>query len=338
MNLTSLDERELEAVLSQPSPETRDTISRLTGDIVVLGAGGKMGPTLAMLLHRAAPEKTVFAVSRFSNQAVKDRLDQAGVTTIAADLLDASQHRCLPKTANVYYLAGMKFGASGNQPMTWALNSYLPGRMAEVYREARLVVLSTGNVYPFVNPAQGGARESDSPDPCGEYAQSCLGRERVCQHFSQENQTPMTIVRLNYANEPRYGIIVDLSFKIMQEVPIDLSMAAVNLIWQRDANDYIARAITLARSPARILNVTGPEILKVRDLGSRIGELLGKSPQFTGAEGTACLLSDASSCFKALGHPVTSLDEMIASIVPWVASGKPVLNKPTKYEVGDGKF
>lgn len=338
MNLTSFDERELEAVLSQPSSETRDTISRLTGDIVVLGAGGKMGPTLAMMLHQAAPEKTVFAVSRFSDQAVKDRLDQAGVTTIAAELLDASQHRSLPQVENVYYLAGMKFGASGNQPMTWALNSYLPGRMAEIYREARLVVLSTGNVYPFVNPAHGGAQESDSPDPCGEYAQSCLGRERVCQYFSQENQTPMTIVRLNYANEPRYGIIVDLSFKIMQNVPIDLSMAAVNLIWQRDANDYIARAITLAQSPARILNVTGPEILKVRDLAAQIGELLGKSPQFTCEEGTACLLSDASKCFDQLGHPATSLDEMIATIVPWIASGKPVLNKPTKYEVRDGQF
>ncbi|MCH8216211.1 MAG: NAD(P)-dependent oxidoreductase [Planctomycetes bacterium] len=338
MNLTSLNERELEAVLSQPSSETRDTISRLTGDIVVLGAGGKMGPTLAMMLHQAAPDKTVFAVSRFSNQAVKDRLDQAGVTTIAAELLDASQHRCLPQVANVYYLAGMKFGASGNQPMTWALNSYLPGRMAELYREARLVVLSTGNVYPFVNPAQGGAQESDSPDPRGEYAQSCLGRERVCQYFSQENQTPMTIVRLNYANEARYGIIVDLSFKIMQEVPIDLSMAAVNLIWQRDANDYIARAITLAQSPARILNVTGPEIVKIRDLAGQIGELLGKAPQFTGEEGTACLLSDASECFDQLGHPATSLDEMIAAIVPWVASGKPVLNKPTKYEIRDGQF
>ena len=338
MNSTSLNETELEAVLSQPSSETRDTISRLTGDIVVLGAGGKMGPTLAMMLHQAAPEKTVFAVSRFSNQTVKDRLDQAGVTTVVAELLDPSHQSNLPDVPNVYYMAGMKFGATGQQPLTWALNSYLPGRMAEVYQKSRMVVLSTGNVYPFVSPARGGAQESEAPDPCGEYAQSCLGRERVCQHFSQENQTPMTIVRLNYANEPRYGIIVDLSLKISQGVPIDLSMPAVNLIWQRDANDYIARAITLAESPPRILNVTGPEDLKVRELADRIGERLGKAPRFTGEEGTACLLSDASSCFKTLGRPATSLDEMIANIVSWVASGKPVLNKPTKYEVRDGKF
>jgi nucleoside-diphosphate-sugar epimerase len=338
MDMTALDEPGLEAMLSRPTAQAKEVVSGLSGDIVVLGAGGKMGPTLAMMLLQAAPDKTVFAVSRFSDPAVKARLDRAGVTTIQVDLLDESQHAQLPQVQNVYYLVGMKFGTSGNQPLTWALNSYLPGRMAEVYRKARLVILSTGNVYPCVRPAMGGSQENVSPDPCGEYAQSCLGRERVCQHFSQVNQTPMTLVRLNYANEPRYGIIVDLTSKILQDKPIDLGIAAVNLIWQRDANDHIARAITLAQSPARILNVTGPEIVKIRDLADRIGLMLCKTPQYTGTEGEACLLSDASLCFSKLGLPATSLDDMVAMIVPWVAAGKKVLNKPTKYEVQDGKF
>jgi nucleoside-diphosphate-sugar epimerase len=338
MDLTSLNETGLEDILSQPSSQTCNLISQLSGDIVVLGAGGKMGPTLAMMLHKAAPDKTVYAVSRFSDRNVKDRLDHAGITTVQADLLDASHHARLPQVENVYYLAGMKFGTSGNQPMTWALNSYLPGRMAEVYQQARLVVLSTGNVYPFMNPVQGGAREDTAPDPCGEYAQSCLGRERICEHFAQAKGTAMTIVRLNYANEPRYGIIVDLATKIMQERPIDLGMAAVNLIWQRDANDYIARALTLAQSPVQFLNVTGPESVKIRDLAGRIGTVLDKAPIYTGTESAACLLSDASLCFSRLGFPVMPLDEMIATIVPWVATGKLTLNKPTKYEVQDGKF
>jgi nucleoside-diphosphate-sugar epimerase len=338
MDLSTCDIVTLEAILSEPSAPAQRSIRSLPGDIAVLGAGGKMGPTLAMMLQRAAPDRRVFAVSRFSDPEVMRRLDTCGVTTVQADLLDAAQHRHLPQVENVYYLAGMKFGSSGNQALTWALNSYLPGRMAEVYRDARLVVLSTGNVYPFVDPAGRGAQESMAPDPCGEYAQSCLGRERVCQHFAQVNQTPMTIVRLNYANEPRYGIIVDLTRTLLQGKPIDLDMAAVNLIWQRDANDYIARAITLARTPARILNVTGPGTVKIRDLATRIGEVLQQTPRVTGTEGTACLLSDASDCFREFGPADMSLAEMVESIVSWVRADKPVLNKPTKYEVRDGRF
>lgn len=338
MDLMTLNEEGLEDILSRPNPEAREVIGQLNGDIVVLGAGGKMGPTLAMMLHKAAPDKTIYAVSRFSDPAVKDRLDQTGVTTIQADLLDESQHKLLPQVENVYYLAGMKFGSSGKQPLTWALNSYLPGRMADLYRKASLVILSTGNVYPFVSPDRGGATENLPPDPCGEYAQSCLGRERVCEHFSLQNNTPMTIVRLNYANEPRYGIIVDLTLKILRGIPIDLGMAAVNLIWQRDANDYIARAISLAESPVRFLNVTGREIVHIKELADQIGQVLEKTPTYTGTEGTSCLLSDASACLNQLGPPAMSLEEMIATIVPWVAADKPVLNKPTKYEVHDGKF
>jgi len=333
-----MDEQGLEALLSQPSDEMRDMVAGLEGDIVVLGAGGKMGPTLAMMLNRAAQGQTVHAVSRFSDQAVKTRLQDAGVNTMQIDLMDESQRGQLPAARTVYFLAGMKFGSTGQQPLTWALNSFLPGRMAQHYRDARMVVLSTGNVYPFVDPAQGGTSEDTPPDPCGEYAQSCLGRERVCQYFSQQNQTPMTLVRLNYANEPRYGIIVDLILKILQNNPIDLGMAAVNLIWQQDANDYIVRALNLAQSPACLLNVTGPEIVRIRELASHIGSQLNREPRFKGKEGRSCLLSDAGKCFKRLGAPATALQDMIPMIVSWVSSGKPLLHKPTKYHVRNGEF
>lgn len=333
-----MDERGLEDLLSRPGDAVRETVAGLPGDIVVLGAGGKMGPTLAMMLKQAAPDRTIHAVSRFTDQALKIRLQMAGVKTIQIDLLDEGQHGQLPPAQTVYYLVGMKFGSTGQQPLTWALNSFLPGRMAQHYRDARMVVLSTGNVYPFVDPAQGGTPEDTPPDPCGEYAQSCLGRERICQHFSQQNGAPMTLVRLNYANEPRYGIIVDLALKILQGDPIDLGMAAVNLIWQRDANDYIVRAIDLAQAPAHLLNVTGPEIVMIRELAVQIGVLLNKEPKFAGTEGQACLLSDASHCFDRLGPPDTSLEEMTQMIVSWVVAEKPLLNKPTKYHVRDGAF
>jgi nucleoside-diphosphate-sugar epimerase len=333
-----MDERQLEDLLSQPSDEAREMVAALPGDIVVLGAGGKMGPTLAMMLNKAAQGRTIHAVSRFTDQAVKTRLQAAGVNTIPIDLMDESQHAQLPPAQTVYFLAGMKFGSTGLQPLTWALNSFLPGRMVQHYRDARMVVLSTGNVYPFVDPAQGGTAEDVPPDPCGEYAQSCLGRERVCQYFSEQNQTPITLVRLNYANEARYGIIVDLAVKILKNDPIDLGMAAVNLIWQRDANDYIVRAMGLAQSPARILNVTGPEIVMIRELAGQIGRILNREPRFTGMQGRACLLSDATHCLERLGPPATPLQDMVSMIVSWVFAGKPLLQKPTKYHVRNGKF
>ena len=338
IDITTLSESDLEDMLSEPTEQGRTVTAALKGDIIVLGAGGKIGPTLAMMLKKAAPDKTIYAVSRFTNQAVKAHLENAGVKTIQADLLEKSSYENLPVVDNIFYLAGMKFGTTGNQPLTWALNSFLPGTIAQYYKDSKIVVLSTGNVYPYVDTACGRVREDTSPAPVGEYAQSCLGRERICQYFSEQNNTPMTIIRLNYANEPRYGIIVDLTLKIIHYEPIELSIPAVNLIWQRDANDYIARSITLAQSPPRILNVTGPETIIIRELANQIGKIINKEPRFTVTEGTTCLLSDASYCFERLGFPETGLQEMLSMIVPWVASGKPILNKPTKYDVSDGKF
>jgi nucleoside-diphosphate-sugar epimerase len=310
----------------------------LSGDVVVLGAGGKMGPTLAMMLRKASADRQIYAVSRFGDKAVKDRIERAGITTIEADLLDESCYSELPEVENVFFLAGMKFGASGNQPLTWAMNSYLPALVAQRYKDSRIVAFSTGNVYPLVDLASGGATEDTDPGPIGEYAQSCLGRERMFEYFSQICGTKVTLIRLNYANEPRYGIIVDLTTKILREEPIDLTMGAVNLIWQRDANDYITRAITLAKSPATILNVTGPDTIPIRGLAEQIGAELAKTPRFVCEETRSALLSNASYCIDKFGPPQMSLDEMISMIARWVASGKKTLNKPTKYNVRDGKF
>ncbi len=332
------DVRQLEASLSEPTAAARQVLSEIDGDVAVLGAGGKMGPTLAMMLHRAAPHKTIYAISRFSDAEVRARIEAQGVETIAADLLDETSYASLPDVPNVFYLAGMKFGATGQEPLTWAMNVYLPALVARHYRDARIVALSTGNVYPFVAIHGGGAREEDIPRPVGEYAQSCLGRERIFEHFSLVHGTRVTLIRLNYANEPRYGIIVDLTRKILRDQPIDVMMGAVNLIWQGDANNYIIAALQMADSPAAILNVTGPETISVRGLATRIGHTLGKEPTFTGREADTALLSNASRCVGAFGPPAVGLDAMIERIAPWVAAGKAVLGKPTKYDVRDGKF
>jgi len=332
------DEKTLEDVLSEPTEATCQTLDALTGDVVVLGAGGKMGPTLAMMLKKAAPSKRITAVSRFSDREVRTRLENNGVETLALDLLDEPAYDQLPEVPNVFFLAGMKFGATGKQPLTWAMNVHLPSLVVRHYRDARIVALSTGNVYPFTGIDRGGSREADTPAPVGEYAQSCLGRERMFQYFSEIHGTAVTLIRLNYANEPRYGIIVDLTQKILSDTPIDVTMGYVNLIWQGDANDYIIRALAIAASPPAILNVTGPETLRVRDLAQRIAQRLGKEPTFICEEAETALLSDSSFCVETFGDPPTSLDKMIEHIVDWVSQGRKTLSKPTKYNVRDGKF
>ncbi len=333
-----VDERTLEEMLSEPSEGTREVLAQTKGDFLVLGAGGKMGPTLAMMLRRATSGRKVFAVSRYSDCDVRARIEERGIETIEADLLDEAAYDDLPNVPNVFFLAGMKFGATGNQPLTWAMNVHVPALVAKRYARSRIVALSTGNVYPFTPVDGSGSREEDAPCPVGEYAQSCLGRERMFEYFSQVHGTAATLIRLNYANEPRYGILVDLTKKILRDEPIDVTMGFVNVIWQGDANNYIAQSLSIATCPPAILNVAGPDVIRVRDLAIRIGRRLGKEPRFASQEAATALLSDSSSCVERFGPPATSLDEMIAHIVDWVAAGKAVLNKPTKYDVRDGKF
>ncbi len=332
-----MSEEQLERELSEPWGRPAEIIGGLEGDVLVLGAGGKMGPTLAMLLRRAVRGR-VRAASRWSDSAGRARLEAAGVETLSVDLLDRAAYRALPEAATVFFLAGMKFGASSRQDLTWAMNAHAPALVAEHFRDSRIVVFSTGNVYPFVPVDGTGATEETEPEPIGEYAQSCLARERIFQYFSGRHGTPVTIVRLNYSNEPRYGVIVDVAAKILHGEPVDLAMGHVNLIWQGDANGYIAAAVDMAASPPSILNVAGAGVVRVRELAVEIGRLLGREPVLRGSEQPKALLADASRCFARYGAPRVSLAAMTERIASWVASGGRTLGKPTKFQVRDGRF
>jgi nucleoside-diphosphate-sugar epimerase len=280
----------------------------------------------------------VIAVSRYSDKAIRDNLESSGIDTITCDLLDRASLDTLPDVPNVLFIAGQKFQTSSQEERTWALNVYLPGMVAERFDQSRMVVFSTGNVYPFVPIASGGSTESDFPEPIGEYAQSCLGRERLFQYFSIKNKTPVTIIRLNYAVEMRYGVLLDIALKVRQGLPIDLSMGHVNVIWQGDANAYALLAFQCCESPPAILNVTGPEILSVRALANEFATRFQTEPLFIGSESNTALLNDASRCFERFGPPKVSLDTVVEWIAQWVEHDQPILNKPTQYEQREGKF
>jgi nucleoside-diphosphate-sugar epimerase len=333
---------ELEQILSEPYPEDLESMEDLRGGLLILGAGGKMGPTLvqrAVKSYRAAgiPGEVV-AVSRFSDQKIKERLEDLGARTLSIDLLNEESLASLPQLPNVIFMTGMKFGSSGKQPMTWAMNSYLPGRVAETFKESRIVAFSTGNVYPLMTPESGGSKEQDPLGPVGEYAQSCLGRERIFEYFSELNSTPMCILRLNYAVEARYGVLIDIAQKIAEDQPINLEMGFVNIIWQGDANSICLRAFDLCGIPSTILNLTGKNVLSVRKLGEEIGSRIGKKPIFEGKEGTHALLNNASECIRIFGEPKIPLEQLLDLTVSWVLKGGKTLGKPTKFQVKNGKF
>ena len=301
-----------------------------------------MGPSLARLAKRAIDcadvAKKVIGVSRFSTPGIQESLHEVGVETIVADLLSENSLRNLPNVKNVIFMAGRKFGSTGNEDLTWALNTYMPGRVAEKFQDSRLVVFSTGNVYPLTPIPHGGATESSTVAPIGEYAQSCLGRERICCYFSEQFGTQMAILRLNYAIELRYGILLDIAQKVYTGEPISLEMGNVNVIWQRDANAIALRCFTHSQSPPLILNVTGPETVSVRYIALRFGEIFNKPIRFEGEEAETALLSNASLCHQLFGYPCVSLGQMIEWVAEWVRIGGKTLQKPTHFEVRDGKF
>jgi nucleoside-diphosphate-sugar epimerase len=303
---------------------------------------GKMGPSLARRARRAADEagvrKRIVGVARFSNPRVREELEAAGVETICADLLDEEQLQALPELPNVIYMAARKFGTTGNEYLTWALNTYLPGRVAERFRRSRIVAFSSGNVYPLVPIAHGGPTEATPPDPVGEYAQSVLGRERMFEYFSARYGTPVTLLRLNYAIDLRYGVLVDIALKVYQRQPVNLAMGQVNVIWQGDANSVALRAFRLCQSPPAVLNVTGPETVSVRSLAWKFARRFGVEPIFEGTEAPTALLSDASLCHRLFGYPEVTLEQMIEWVAEWIRAGGVLWNKPTHFEVRDGRF
>jgi len=333
---------DLEMKLTVVSPALVNFVHEIDGDILVLGAGGKMGPSLAKLARRAfeaaGVSRKVVAVSRFSSNQVKAELGSAGVETIEADLMDEEQLWSLPEAPNIIYMAGQKFGTTGREQQTWALNTYLPGRVALRYRRSRIVAFSSGNVYPFVSVESRGSKETDPPGPIGEYAQSRLGGERILQYFSLRNNTPMVILRLNYAVELRYGVLHDVAWAVLRRTPIDLRMGYVNVIWQGDANEVAIRALGLASVPPTVLNVTGPEKISVRWLAAEFGRLFGVEPIFVNSEEDTALLSDASKAHEMFGYPRVRLDEMIRWVAEWVRSNGPSLNRPTHFQEREGRF
>lgn len=317
-------------------------MARLDGDILILGAGGKMGPALAKLakdaINISGMSKKVIGVSRFSEAGLQEELEQSGIETIEADLLNDKQLNALPEVANVLYLAGTKFGTTGKESFTWAMNSYLPGRVAEKYKDSRIVVFSTGNVYPLTAVTSGGATEKQIPEPIGEYAQSCLGRERVFQYFASQNKTPILLYRLNYANDVTYGVLLEIAKAVKDKRPVDLRMGYVNVIWQGDANEIALRALHHCDVPGKILNVTGPETVSVRWLAKEFGRVLNEEPTFVHEELDTALLSDASESNRIFGYPRVSLAQMIEVIGAWLIAGGKTLNKPTHFQEREGKF
>lgn len=337
----SADERRLLLDLGEPDAGVVGTLAALDGDLILLGAGGKIGHGLALMARRGFEQAgrggRVIAVSRFSDPAARSAMDADGIHTIACDLSDPGAVAGLPEAPALVFLAGQKFGTGRAAALTWLLNTFVPAVVARRWPRSRFAVYSSGNVYPFTPPDSGGATEAQAPDPVGEYAQSVLGRERIFEHHALANGTPVAIIRLNYAVEPRYGVLVDIAGRILAGAPVDLSNGHVNVVWQGDCNRVTLRCLDLAASPASILNLAGP-LVSVRDLAGRLGRALGIEARLTGTPGPTALLSNASRCWEQFGPPRVGLDQMIERVVAWLRAGGTVWDKPTHFEVRDGRF
>ena len=337
------DEDALEEFLATPSPSLTADLAAGSGDLVVLGAGGKMGPTLCMLAARALraagrADRTVIAVSRWSDAAVRARLDDAGVRTVSFDLLGDEPYDTLPDASDVVFMVGAKFGSAGDPAPAWQTNAVVAGLAASRYRDARIACFSTGNVYPFVPVTGGGAREDDPVGPVGEYAMSTLGRERVMAYAAGRHGTPVTVIRLNYAVEPRYGVLADIVTAVRDGRSISLANGHVNVVWQGYANEVALRALTIASPEVTVLNLTGPETLSVRELAETAGRALGVAPVFTDTESEVALLNDAARCHELFGLPALSAKELLAWQLDWVKAGRVLWDKPTKFQIRDGRF
>ncbi|CAN5187823.1 NAD(P)-dependent oxidoreductase [soil metagenome] len=338
--MNQLEKLELELV--NPSESLIADIAKIDGDIMILGVGGKMGPSLARLAKRAIDKsginKKIIGVSRFSQESSKQELEKEGIETISADLLNEDHLKELPDVKNIIFMAGTKFGTAGNEYFTWAMNAYLPGRVAEKFKNSNIVVFSTGNVYPFVPVSSGGATEETPVDPVGEYAQSCLGRERIFEFFSRKFSIPMLIYRLNYAIDFRYGILLEVAKSVREGKEIDLRTGNVNVIWQGDANEFAIRSLLHCQSPPTVLNITGPETVSIRWLAKEFGLRFKTDPRFINQEESTALLNNASLSHQIFGYPKVSLRKMIDLTVEWLEMGGEISQKPTHFQERKGKF
>jgi nucleoside-diphosphate-sugar epimerase len=336
------NEEELDELISRPDSETVKMFSRIDGDILFLGVSGKIGPSMARMTKRACDKagvkKHITGVALFNSGEQQKEIEKYGIETINGDLLDTTFLKSLPACRNVFFLAGMKFGSVDNLPLTWAINSLLPALVADHFRNSRIVAFSTGCVYPMVPLRSGGSVETDMPLAIGEYAQSCLGRERMFEYGSDKNKTELTLIRLNYSVEMRYGVLVDIAVKVKNDHPVDLLMGYFNVIWQGDVNNLVLRSLEHARCPDRVLNITGPEILSVREVALEFGKMFGVKPRFINSEAETALLSNSSEAFKLFGRPKTPANQVIKWTAEWIKEGKRLLGKPTHFEVRDGIY
>jgi hypothetical protein len=328
----------LDELLCRPSQALIDDLNKIDGDIMVLGVGGKMGPTLVGLAKAALPDRRIIGVARFSEAGVKEWLDARGIEIINCDLLDEAAIRRLPQAPNIIFMAGRKFGAEGNLALTWAMNTHVPALVAQAFPHSRIVAFSTGCVYPFVPVDGKGSDETMPPNPPGEYAQSCVGRERMFEYFSQQFKTPGRLFRLNYAIDMRYGVLHDIATKVLTGTPIDISLGHVNFIWQGDASAQALRCLAHCDTPTSPINVSGRQILAVRDLATQFGTLFGKTPVIVGKEEPTAWLTNTSQAVKLFGLPIVDTAQLMTWTADWVARSMPSLGKPTKYEVRDGRY
>jgi nucleoside-diphosphate-sugar epimerase len=339
---TIADQAQLEAMLSEPSARVIETMARVDGDLIVLGVGGKMGPTLARMAKRASElagrPRRIIGVSRFGAGGLETSLHAHGIETIRCDLLDEAAVAALPVAPNVIFMAGRKFGSSGGESLTWAMNCLLPAIACRHYAASRFVAFSTGNVYGLTMTGRGGSTEDDPPHPVGEYAMSCLGRERVIEHFSRTRGLRAALLRLNYAVEMRYGILVDLALRLLAGESIDLTMGYVNVIWQADASAMALCALEHAAAPPLVVNLAGREESSVRAMAEALGRRLGVAPRFTGSEAPDGLLSNGARGWSLLGEPRVAVGQLIDWTADWLARGGPVSGKPTKFESRGGEF
>ena len=336
------DAQQLDALLSEPPRYVVDAMRNLDGDVLVLGVAGKMGPTLAMMAQRASAaagtRRRVIGVARFSDPSQQQSLEAAGIETLRCDLLNEDEIQRLPDAHNVVFMAGRKFGSTGLESSTWAMNTYVPALIARRFRTSRIVAFSTGNVYGLTAVAHGGSKETDVPRPVGEYAMSCLGRERMLEYFSSMFGTRVAILRLNYAVEMRYGIIADLARRVASGETINLAMGYFNAIWQADANAMALGSLQHAASPPLVLNIAGPEELGVRAVCTDLGARLQRSVSFSGEEATDALLSNGERAWSLFGRPSVGASQLIDWTADWVQRGGATLGKPTHFDSRDGRF
>ena len=336
------DVEQLEALISEPNDGVIETMARLEGDIILLGVGGKMGPSLARMAKRATDaagvQRKIIGVDLFPSGDVDKKLQGFGIETVKCNLLDKDALMSLPDAPNVVFMVGMKFGSTGNESLTWAMNAFLPGMVAQKYMNSNIVVFSTGNIYGLTPAVRGGSLEADIPNPTGEYAITAVGRERIFEHFSKTYGIPTAIIRLNYSNEMRYGVLVDIAQQVWDGKTIDVSMGCANVIWQADANAHVLQSFDYVSSPPFIVNSAGPEMISIRRVAEQFAELMGKDASITGCESQDALLSNGQLGHRLFGYPQVPVQQLMRWIADWVMRGGETLGKPTHFESRDGKF